>query len=375
MLRKKVAVVITNRSSYNKVKTIIKNLPNTIEPVLILGNSIYLYRYGYAYQNIVNDFPDIKVLKTSLAVEGDKKIKMSQTVGLGLIELSTLIENEKPDLVVTVADRYETMATAIAAAYVNVPLVHLQGGEISGTIDDKVRNSITQLADYHFTATDESADRVLRMKMKDHARIWNMGCPSMDLIEEGLYAVSNEVFCELNSHGHGDEINIDESFIIVMLHPDTTGSAINVEVVMDVLNEFPEQKVIGWPNVDAGSDKIAKAWRMRQEGYWNSPVRYMRHIDPVMFGNLLKRTDCIIGNSSTGIREATYVGTPSITLGDRQQNRECGINVQRAPFDKEKIRNALKYQLGVSYTKNTMYGDGHAGEKIAKQLGKILGQA
>jgi UDP-hydrolysing UDP-N-acetyl-D-glucosamine 2-epimerase len=342
-----------------------------VEPVLLLGNSIYFYKYGYAYQNIRNDFPNLRIIKTSLAVEGDDLVKMPKTVGLGLIEVATLLDNEKPDMVLTVADRYETLATAISAAYVNIPLVHLQGGEVSGTIDDKVRNAITQLADYHFPATDDAADRLMQIKPQDHARIWNMGCPSMDLMR--IPADCKWIDEKINKHGHGDRIYCVGKYIIVMLHPDTKGSEVDVEMVMDVLNKFPAQKLIFWPNIDPSNDKIAKSWRMRQEGYWKSPVRYVRHLDQELFGFLLIHSDLIIGNSSTGIREATYTGTPSITIGDRQKDRECGPNVIRVPFNGTLIENAVIKQLSSSYVPNSMYGDGKAGEKIAKKIGEILG--
>lgn len=258
-MKKKLIVAVTNRSSYNKVKTILRNIPAHVDPVLLLGNSIYFYKYGYAYQNIKNDFPDLKILKTTIAAEGDDLAKMPKSVGMGCLEIPTLLDNEKPDMVLTVADRYETLATAVSASYMNIPLVHLQGGEVSGTIDNKVRDAITQLADYHFPATADAADRLMQTKPQDHARIWNMGCPSMDLFHTYMdpYVVGEEI----NKHGHGDLINIHERFIIVMLHPDTKGSPVDVKVVLAALDEFPVQKIIFWPNIDPSNDTIAKEWR------------------------------------------------------------------------------------------------------------------
>jgi len=333
-----------------------------------------LYKYGYAIDNIVQDFPDIRIFKTSLAVEGDDLVKMPKTVGLGIVELSTIFDNENPDMIMTVADRYETLATAIAASYVNIPLVHLQGGEISGTIDDKVRNAITQLADYHFPATADAADRILQMKQKDHARIWAMGCPSMDLLSS-LVPNWKSIQDEVNRHGDGDKIEIYGDFFIIMLHPDTKGDPVTgeqVNMVFDVLNEFDEQKIVMWPNIDPGSDKIAKAWRMIKELNWDSNVRYIRHLDSAVFSALMCQCCCIIGNSSAGIREATFLGIPSVSIGDRQEGRECGRNVSHVPFDRVILKQAITRQRKRYYQRDTMYGDGHAGEKIAKQLGKIL---
>lgn len=352
-----------------------ENLNAHVEIVLALGNSLYFYKYGAAVNNIKQDFPGIKILKTSLAVEGDDLVKMPKSVGVGIIELSTIFDNEKPDMIMTVADRYETLATAIAASYVNIPLVHLQGGEISGTIDDKVRNAITQLADYHFPATHEAADRVLQMKPKDHSRIWGYGCPSMDLLYEIVpnWKLIQE---EVNRHGHGDKLILYDNYCIVMLHPDTKGEQVTgdqVQLVFEALDAFDDQKLVMWPNIDPGSDSIAKGWRLVEQRQWNSPIRYIRHLDSEIFGPVLSQCRFIIGNSSAGIREATFLGRPSISIGDRQEGRECGKNVVRVPFNRELIRKAIKKQRGRYFAQNNMYGDGHAGERIAKQLVQILG--
>ncbi|KKL67712.1 hypothetical protein LCGC14_2132210 [marine sediment metagenome] len=181
---KTIIIAITNRSSYNKVKTVIEYLltKDDIQLYIMLGGSVLLYKYGSVGNLIGEDFPSVPILNISLAVEGDSLDKMSKTVGLGVIEISTIFSTVKPDFVVTVADRFETLATAIAASYANIPLIHLQGGETTGSIDNKVRNAITQLADYHFTATELSAYRVSLMKMNGFTRVYPWGCPSMDLL-------------------------------------------------------------------------------------------------------------------------------------------------------------------------------------------------
>jgi len=274
----------------------------------------------------------------------------------------------------TVADRYETMATAIAAAYVNVPLTHLQGGEISGTIDDKVRNAITQLADYHFPATNDAADRIMQMKPKDHDRIWNFGCPSMDLLTECI-ADLNMMEKELNSHGVGDKINLHDPYMIVMLHPDTQGAMVTykeVRIVFGALDQFPHQKIVMWPNIDPGSDAIAKAWRLNEVLDWSAPIRYVRHLDSELFSALLISCSCIVGNSSAGIREATFLNLPSVTVGDRQKDREHGLNVFRTAFHEKAIKEAVERQMNMVFPFNPMYGDGNAGAKIGAQLGRIL---
>ena len=372
MPRKKVLIAITNRSSYNKVKTVIQNLLGRVEVELLLGGSLYLYQYGSVGKIIEDDFPDIRKWKTSLLVEGDCLAKMPKSVGTGLLEISTILENSTPNLVISVADRFETMATAVAASYTNIPLAHIQGGEISGTIDDKVRNAITQLSDYHFPATCDAADRIANMKMRDMERIWAHGCPSMDLMS---YPASlKDCATYLNLHGVGDEFVV-KPYIIVMMHPDTTGEPVNEEhmaVLCEALNNYGCQKVIFWNNIDPGGGVISKTWRMTREGFWKDRVRYIRHVPPNVFAGLMKNARMIVGNSSAGIREASFIPTPSVSVGTRQAGREHGDSVVFCTFSYSDIMYNMNLMERNAYLKNDIYGDGHAGEKIANQIEEIV---
>lgn len=393
MEKKKVLIAVTNRSSYSKIKTIIRHFTDTVDPYLMLGNSIWMYKYGNVEHYIREDFPGIQTYKVSMAVEGDDLSKMSKSVGMGAIEVSTVIDNLNPDLVVTVADRYETLATALSAAYVNVPLVHIQGGEISGTIDDKVRNSITQLADYHFPATAIARSRIFEMKPKDYNHVWNYGCPSMDLMIgwKNMKEVFNMVgytsdLCDkqdnvkqvavmhVNQHGTGDYLDWKMPYIIVMLHADTKCPITweQLEEFMEAVRQCPTQKIIMWNNIDPGGEVISKELRFTQDNYWNENVHFVKHIDPEAFGALMYFSSCIIGNSSAGIREATFLGVPSITVGQRQQGRECGQNVFRCHWDKTQISAILRAQLCMKYPHDPLYGSGDAGRKIAAKIEDIL---
>ncbi len=360
-----------------------------------MGSSVFLYRYGKVFDNIIKDFPDIEYFKTSFAVDGDDLAKMPKTVGLGAIEITTVLEVLKPDAVITIADRFETMATAIAASYLNIPLIHIQGGEVSGTIDNKVRNAITQLSDYHFPATSEALSNIVGMR-----GIWNVfnyGCPSMDLLvddevvreyriirkygklsyHESMNKVgleANVLNAKLNCIGTGDEINFAERYMIVMLHPDTVNPFSEKELSEFVrfVHTSPLQKVIFWNNIDPGGERIAKAWRIEDAKYSGSNTRFIRHIEPEDFGILLSLSSCIIGNSSAGIREATFMGTPSISVGWRQDGRATGSNVIRCSMSTGDLKDALTAQLLSDYTPSSLFGDGSSGLKIAQKIGEIL---
>src|SRR6187431_8212 len=186
MSKRKIAVVITARPSYSRVKTVLSAIdkhPN-LELQLVVAASALLDRYGSAVNYIEKDGFTIAA-KVFNVLEGENLTAAAKTTGIGILELSTVFDNLVPDIVVTVADRFETMATAIAASYMNIPLAHIQGGEVTGNIDEKVRHAITKLADYHFVASENAKERVIQLG-ENTEMVFNTGCPSIDLAEEIL---------------------------------------------------------------------------------------------------------------------------------------------------------------------------------------------
>ena len=179
--KRKVCVVITARPSYSRIKTALKAIIEhpDLELQLIVAASALLSRYGSAVEYIENDGFHIDE-KVFMVIEGASPTSMAKTTGLGIIELATAFDNLKPDMVVTIADRFETMATAVAASYMNIPLVHIQGGEVTGSIDEKVRHAITKLADLHLVASDDAKTRLLKMGEHQEA-VFVTGCPSLIL--------------------------------------------------------------------------------------------------------------------------------------------------------------------------------------------------
>ncbi|MBE3038879.1 MAG: UDP-N-acetylglucosamine 2-epimerase, partial [Chloroflexi bacterium] len=152
--KRKICVVITARPSYSRIRTALKAIQThpDLELQLVVAASALLERYGMVVETIKRDGFNINA-QVYMVVEGENLASSAKTTGIGLMELGTVFDNLKPDIVVTIADRYETIATAIAAAYMNIPLAHIQGGEVTGSIDDKVRHAITKLADYHLVST------------------------------------------------------------------------------------------------------------------------------------------------------------------------------------------------------------------------------
>src|ERR1051325_6815902 len=179
--RRKVCVVVTARPSYSRIKTALRAIQEhpDLELQLVVAASALLDRYGSAVRYIENDGFDIAA-RVYMVLEGENLASMAKTTGLGLLELATVFDNLKPDVVITIADRYETLATAVAASYMNIPVAHIQGGEITGSIDEKVRHAVTKLSNLHFVSTRPAAERVIKMG-EDPEMVFVTGCPSIDL--------------------------------------------------------------------------------------------------------------------------------------------------------------------------------------------------
>ena len=212
-MKRKVCVVVASRANYGRVKYVLKAIQAhpDLELQLVVGASVLLDRFGNALRVIEKDgFTPTR--KIYYVIEGENLETQAKSTGLGIIELSTVFEDIRPDVVVTVADRYETMATAIAATYLNIPLAHIQGGEITGNIDELVRHAITKLSHYHFPSTEQSRERLIKMG-EEPERIVNSGCPSIDTLCHQDLTVSNEKMRGYNV-GVGYRIDLDRKSVV-----------------------------------------------------------------------------------------------------------------------------------------------------------------
>lgn len=375
MSDRKIAVVVTARPSYSRVKTVLKAIQDHphLELQLIVAASALLERYGSAINYIENDGFEIAA-KVFNVLEGENLTAAAKTTGIGILELSTVFDNLKPDIVVTVADRFETMATAIAASYMNIPLAHIQGGEVTGNIDEKVRHAITKLADYHFVASEDAKKRVLKLGERPD-RVFNTGCPSIDIAKQ----VAEHVGLSFNPYerygGVGARPNLSKGYVVVMQHPVTTeytNSRRHIEETLAVINKLSVPVLWFWPNVDAGADGTSTGIRAFREHHDLKHVHFFKNMTGEDFLNLLNHAACLIGNSSVGIRECAYLGVPVVNIGTRQHRRERGTNVIDVPYDRKAIDAAIEKQIKVKkLPASLVYGDGNAGEKIAVYLEQL----
>lgn len=372
---RKICAVITARPSYSRVKTVLEAIKehSDLELQLVVAGSALLDRYGNAVDFIEKDGFLINE-KVFMVLEGENKTAMAKTTGLGVMELANVFYNLQPDAVLTIADRFETIATSIAAAYQNIPLIHLQGGEVTGNIDEKVRHANTKLADIHFVASEDAKDRVIKLG-EDEDYVFNTGCPSIDLAAEVLKSPELD-FDPIEKYGGvGGDITIDNGYLVVMQHPVTTEYDKAKEDVTKTLSVIDNLKIPTfwfWPNVDAGADGTSNGIRSYREKHNPLNIRFFKNMESNDFLKLLLNSKCLIGNSSVGIRECSFLGVPVVNIGSRQNRRLRGDNVIDVTNDSTEINQAILQQLSNSKTtRNTIYGIGDSGNKIADILANI----
>ena len=367
---RKVCVVITSRSNYGRIKSVLTSILEhpDLQLQLVVGASALLHRFGKVIDLILQDGFTVDAT-VYFIVEGENPTTMAKSTGLAISELATLFENLKPDVVLTVADRFETMATAIAASYMNIPLAHTQGGELTGNIDESVRHAVTKFAHLHFPATHLSAQRVIRMG-EDPRSVIVTGCPSIDILMSVDLSLPGDIFSRYG--GVGSSLDPLKPYLVVLQHPVTTEFGSGLDQITQTLRAIAElrmQTVWLWPNVDAGSDDVSKGLRMFREKENPGYVQFFRNFSVEDYARLVNNCVCLVGNSSNGIREGAYLGTPVVNIGTRQQYRERGANVLDVGHNNVEIARAIEKQVAHGrYERNYLYGDGSAGKRIADAL-------
>ncbi|NJY63636.1 UDP-N-acetylglucosamine 2-epimerase (hydrolyzing) [Salinimicrobium sp. CDJ15-81-2] len=374
-MKRKICVVVTARPSYSRIKTALTAIQNhpELELQLVIAGSALLDRYGNAVDFIENDgFPI--AAKVFMVLEGENPTTMAKTTGLGVMELTNVFYNLKPDAVVTIADRFETIATSIAASYQNIPLIHIQGGEVTGSIDEKVRHANTKLADLHLVCTEDARERVIKLG-EEPEKVINTGCPSIDLAKE-ITDYPYLDFDPLEKYGGvGADLEWEKGYMVVMQHPVTTENKESKKHILETLRAVKELDYPAfwfWPNVDAGSDGTSNGIRTFRELEQPKNIHFFKNMDPLDFLKLLNSSKALIGNSSAGLRECAYLGLPVVNIGNRQHRRSRAQNVTDVAYDQQAIVEATKAAIATEkFESSTLYGNGNAGEKIAEILATV----
>lgn len=370
--KRKICAVITARPSYSRVKTVLQAIKEheALELQLVVAGSALLDRYGNAVNFIEKDGFVINE-KVFMVLEGENKTAMAKTTGLGVMELANVFYNLQPDAVLTIADRFETIATSIAASYQNIPLIHLQGGEVTGNIDEKVRHANTKLADIHFVTSEDAKSRVIKLG-ENPEFVFNSGCPSIDIAAKVLENPSLDYNPIKKYGGVGGVFSEKEDYLVVMQHPVTTEYNEAKQTILKTLRVIDELQIPTfwfWPNVDAGADGTSNGIRSYREKNNPQHIRFFKNMEPEDFLKLLVNSKCLIGNSSVGIRECAFLGVPVVNIGTRQNRRLRGNNVIDVTYDEVSIKKAIVTQIeNPKNEKSNVYGTGTSGKQIATIL-------
>ena len=369
--KRKVCVVITARASYTKFKSTLSHLRSNknIKLYIVAAASLNSKKFGKGIDIIQKDgFKVHHIIESSL--ESDSLLSITKTSSIILNDAGHIFAHMLPDVVLVMADRYEVLPVAIAASYQNIPVAHIQGGEITGNIDEKVRHAITKLADLHYVSNESCKSNLIQMGESEN-KIFNVGCPSIDVCKRAEILDINKRMLAKKILGTFDP---SRKFLIVMFHPESESLLdvrSQIKYLIDQVIDLDIQILWFWPNSDPGFEIISSELRKLRENKVLNHVSFVKTLQPEIFLSLLKHSSAIIGNSSAGIRESNYFGTPSINIGIRQLGRECGTNVTHWEFNsKIDLKSTIKKVLNKQYISGRIYGDGMAGKRIAKSISR-----
>lgn len=367
----KVCSLLVDRANYGRLKPVLIALEedSDIEHSLICSGTMVLDRFGQA-ASIVESDGIFVAERIYMEVEGSVGESMAKSLGLGVIEFTSALSRIKPDILLVIGDRYEALACVLASSYLGIPVAHIQGGEVSGAIDECARHAISKFSHLHFPSTERSAKFLIKLGEKPDA-VFNFGCPSGDYILRNFNGIKK---IDIHISGVGANVDFKKEYILVMFHPDTTSkSSENLDFAVEIYNVVKSlnmQVVWLWPNIDAGSDSISKFLRTMRENdsTTNEWLRVIKNLKPEDFQLLLSNAKVAIGNSSSFVRDSSFTGVPVVLTGNRQIGREYSDNVLLCSHA-EKLAESVNIQINAgSYASSNLYGDGNATVKIISVL-------
>lgn len=371
-MKRKICVVLVDRANYGRLKPVMTAIaahPQLQLQVLAAGTMV-LERFDQPVRVVKKDGFTVDG-EIYIELEGSVPATMAKSVGFGVVEFASEFHRLKPDVVLLIGDRYEALAAAIAAAYMNICIAHIQGGEVSGSIDESARHAITKFAHFHFPSTRRSAEYLLRMGERPDT-VLTIGCPSSDIARTLDRRVREEL---INGRGSGARIDLAKPFLLVVFHPTTTqygDERQQMDALLHALGDVQQPTILLWPNIDAGSDHVTKAIRVYRDQVRPTWLRALVNLPPEEYQKVLATTACAIGNSSSFVRDAGYFGTPVVLVGNRQEGREADTHVTGAPPTREAIVAAIRAQLDHGrYPPSSLYGDGGVAPRIADALATL----
>lgn len=362
-MKRKVVYITGTRADYGLMHNTLEllNNDNLIQLDVVATGMHLMKEFGYSVDEIKKDNFNLHIIDETFLK--DSKESMSIFIGNFVVKLTQLLSEIKPDFVLLLGDRGEMLAGAITASYLQIPVAHIHGGDVSSTVDDSARHAITKLSNIHFPATEKSASRIKQMG-ENPENIFVVGAPGLDDILKNV----NEVDIRYLK----DKYSINKNFVIILQHPvslEEDDSAKQIKETLDAILDTDYQIILVYPNADAGGRAMIDIIDEYQvPAYKNIP-----HDD---FIGLLSIASILIGNSSSGIIESSSLKLPVINIGTRQEGREKSTNVVDVDYKKEEILEAINYIESSDYQKileNCInpYGDGKAAERIVNILKNI----
>jgi|TARA_B110000858_G_C17807829_1_gene478998 GDP/UDP-N,N'-diacetylbacillosamine 2-epimerase (hydrolysing) len=365
---KKILIITERRADFSRFKPIIKLIQKDkkLDYQLIVTGLHLVKKYGYTVKEINKDkfkiFSKFKMFDNKYFIKNDGA-EMVRAIGKVFLNISHLLKKAKPDLILSGFDIAANFGISVAGAHMNIPVAHIQGGEVSGTIDESIRHATSKFSNFHFTANKETRNRLIKLG-EIPKNIFPVGCPSIDaLLSESLI---NKKLIKKKF-----KIDLDEDFLVVIQHPVTSeqDTLSQINKTLSVVKNSKMQHLVVFPNNDSGSKKILQEIKKTNLNY--VPTLTLSEYRTLLGGKMI-----LLGNSSSGIHEAASFKVPVINIGSRQSGRYKPINVINVNYNKKEIENALKKvksQIFYKKIKNIKnpYGDGKSALKIIQIIKKL----
>lgn len=366
---KKVIYISGTRADFNLMTKSLLELKKFVD-LIILATGMHLSeKWGNTIREI--EEYNFKIVKTDLKPENDSLSDMVKNTALETIKIAEIIENIKPNLIFVEGDRGEALAGAMVGAFLNIPVVHHGGGDISDSIDNKIRYGITMFSDYHLTGNIESYNRLIKMGISD-TQIFNVGEPGLDDIIAGEFTQKNEIIKKFN-------IDSKKQLLLLIFHPNTKEfDSIEAQIVqiLEAIKSLKIPTIALYSNADAGGKIINK----NLDDY-ESELPFLsvyKHIFRKDFYGLMSVCNAMFGNSTAGITELPLFKKPFICVGTRQKGRLKTDNVIEVDYNKEDIIQAITKGLYDKEFKEELktlvnpYGDGKSYLKITNIIRRVL---
>lgn len=367
-MKKNILIITGTRADYGLLKPVIEAMQKSkkLIPKLLVTGMHTLRKFGNTIDEIKKD-----KIPVSCIIKISKNDDMLMALSKEIIGIKKFCEKNKPDLILILGDRDEPLAAAIVGSHLGIPIAHIHGGDISGScnVDELNRHAITKLSHLHFSATQKSYWRVIRLG-ENPSRVFNVGSPAIDNLKNIKYLDKKELAKRFN-------LDLNKKWFIVVQHPvplEKISIKQQIRPTLLTVSRFDSEKIILYPNSDTGSNFI-----INEISKYKNKKHYhvFKNLDRITYLSLLKHSNVIIGNSSSGIIESGYFRLPAVDVGNRQKRRECSQNVIHTNYNEKKIKKAIDLVLSEKFKRictklKSPYGNGTASRKIVKIIERYI---